>query len=152
MNRTMNRTTMLALLMMAVVLLLASGVVLAKDFSCDPTIERPCVGTKKGDSIVGTAGDDEINGRGGNDTLIGDPIGSTGDDLISGGGGNDGISDPFEGNDVDTIFGGKGDDTINVREGAAFSDNPDIVDCGPGIDAVVVDPGDTRLNCEILNP
>jgi Ca2+-binding RTX toxin-like protein len=147
----MTRNVILALIVVTA-LLLASGVVLAKNFSCGPPTDGPCVGTKKGDSIVGTAGDDEINGRGGNDTLIGDPIGSTGDDLISGGGGNDGISDPFEGNDVDTIFGGKGDDTINVREGAAFSDNPDIVDCGPGIDAVVVDPGDTRLNCEILNP
>ena len=152
MNRTMNRPTMLALLMVAVALLLASGVVLAKDFACDPTTERPCVGTKKGDNIIGTAGDDEINGRGGNDTIAGDSFISSGDDLIRGGGGNDDISDPSIGNDVDTIFGGKGDDTINVREGADFSDNPDVIDCGPGIDTVFVDPGDTRLNCEILNP
>jgi Ca2+-binding RTX toxin-like protein len=152
MNRTMKGTTMLALLMMAVALLLASGVVLAKDFSCGPPTDGPCVGTRKGDNIVGTTGDDEINGRSGNDTLIGDPTDGTGDDLMRGGGGNDDFTDNFPGNDVDTIFGGKGDDTINVREGASFSDTPDIVDCGPGIDAVVVDPGDTRLNCEILNP
>jgi Ca2+-binding RTX toxin-like protein len=152
MNRTMNRTTMLALLMMAVVLLLASGVVLAKDFSCDPTTERPCVGTKKGDNIIGTAGDDEINGCGGNDTIAGDSFISSGDDLIRGGGSNDDIADFSLGNDIDTIFGDKGDDTINVRGGASYSDNPDVVDCGPGIDTVFVDPTDTRHNCEILNP
>jgi Ca2+-binding RTX toxin-like protein len=142
---------MLALLMMAVVLLLASGVVLAKDFACDPTTERPCVGTKKGDNIIGTAGDDEINGRGGNDTIAGDSFISSGDDLIRGGGGNDDIADFSLGNDIDTIFGGKGDDTIRVNEGDSDVD-PDFVDCGPGIDTVFVDPTDTRLNCEILNP
>ena len=150
MNR-INRTTMLVFLV-AIALLLAGGAVLAKDFSCATPIDNPCVGTKKADTIIGTAGDDVINGRGGNDTIAGDPFISSGDDLIRGGAGNDDISDPFIGNDVDTIFGGKGDDTINVREGADFSDNPDVVDCGPGTDTVFVDPGDTRLNCEILNP
>jgi Ca2+-binding RTX toxin-like protein len=147
----MTRNVILALIVVTA-LLLAGGVVLAKNFSCATPTDNPCVGTKKGDSIIGTAADDEINGRGGNDTIAGDPFISSGDDLIRGGGGNDRISDPFLGNDVDTIFGGKGDDTINVQEGAAFSDSPDVVDCGPGTDTVFVDPTDTRLNCEILNP
>ncbi len=147
MNR-MNRTTMLVFLV-AMALLLAGGAVLARQIDCTGGL---CVGTKKADSLVGTAGDDEIVGRAGNDTLIGDPDNSTGDDLLRGGGGKDSISDPFDGNDVDTVFGGNGNDTINVREGAAFSDAPDVVDCGPGTDTVIVDPGDSRLNCEILNP
>lgn len=154
----MNRMTKLklkwnvVLALLTATLLLTGGVVLAKDFSCGPPTDGPCVGTKRGDSIVGTAGDDEIVGRAGNDTLIGDPENSTGDDLLRGGGGKDSISDPFDGNDVDTIFGGNGNDTINVREGAAFSDDPDVVDCGPGTDTVIVDPTDIRIDCEILNP
>src|SRR5215208_2502301 len=114
----MNRMTMLALLV-AMALLLVSGVVLARIIDCTGGL---CTGTRKADNIVGTTGDDEINGRRGFDTLIGDPSG----------GGEDDITDNFPGNDVDTIFGGNGNDTINVREGAAFSDTPDVVDCGPG--------------------
>jgi Ca2+-binding RTX toxin-like protein len=144
----MTRNVILALVVMTT-LLLSGGVVLAKVIDCTGGL---CVGTKKLDRMVGTAGDDEIVGRGGNDTLIGDPIGSTGDDVMRGGSGNDSISDPFEGNDVDTIFAGKGDDVVNVREGAAFSDTPDVIDCGPGIDTAVIDPTDKRTGCEILNP
>jgi Ca2+-binding RTX toxin-like protein len=153
MNRTMNRPTMLALLMVAVALLLASGVVLARDFSCGPATDGPCVGTKKNDRITGTTGDDEINARSGRDSIVGDPFDGDGDDVMRGGDGDDSITDNPPANDVDTIFGGKGDDTINVREGASFSDSPDFVDCGPGDnDVAIVDPGDTRLNCEIVNP
>jgi len=39
-----------------------------------------------------------------------------------------------------------------VREGTSFSDHPDVVDCGPSTDTVIVDPGDTHIDCEILNP
>jgi Ca2+-binding RTX toxin-like protein len=149
----MKRTVAFALGVVTVALLLAGGVVLARDFSCGPPTDGPCVGTKKGDNIVGTSGDDEIVGRSGRDTLIGDPIGGTGDDLMRGGGGDDDFTDNFASNDVDTIFGGKGDDTINVREGASFSDNPDVVDCGPGDhDVAIVDPGDILIDCEIVNP
>jgi Ca2+-binding RTX toxin-like protein len=130
-------------------LLVAGGAVLAKNIDCPGGL---CTGTKKADSLVGTTGDDEIVGRGSNDTLIGDPANSTGDDLLRGGSGDDAISDPFDGADVDTVFGGKGNDTINVREGASGGDDPDVVDCGPGTDAVIVDGNDTRLNCEIFNP
>src|SRR5215213_9650108 len=145
----MNRMTILALLV-AMALLLVSGVVLARIIDCTGGL---CTGTRRADNIVGTTGDDEINGRRGNDTLIGDPIGGEGDDLMFGGAGDDDITDNFPGNDVDTIFGGNGNDTINVREGAAFSDHPDVVDCGPGDhDVIIADPTDQRTGCEILNP
>ena len=150
MHRTMTRTTVLALLAVAVALLLVGGVVLAaKEITCTGGL---CVGTKKAERLIGTEGDDEIVGRGGGDALIGDPVAGTGDDLLRGGSGHDTISDPFAGADVDTIFGGKGDDVINVQEGAAFNDDPDVVDCGPGTDTVFVDANDTRLNCEFVNP
>jgi Ca2+-binding RTX toxin-like protein len=149
----MKRTVAFAIGVVTVMLLLAGGVVLAKNIQCGSPTDGPCVGTKKDDNIVGTTGDDEILGRGGRDSLIGDPIGGTGNDVMRGGDGNDDFTDSFASNDVDTIFGGNGNDTINVREGAAFSDNPDVVDCGPrDHDAVIVDPGDTHLNCEIVNP
>jgi Ca2+-binding RTX toxin-like protein len=145
----MNQRVILMLGVLAAAVLLTGGVVLARNIDCPGGL---CTGTKKADSLVGTAGDDEIVGRGGGDTLIGDPANSTGDDLLRGGGGNDSISDPFDGADVDTVFGGKGNDVINVREGASGGDDGDFVDCGPGTDTVVVDAIDTRLNCEIFNP
>ena len=144
MNRTMKGTTIVALLVVAMTLLMVGGVVLAKNITCTG---GNCVGTKKADDMLGTFGNDTILGRGGNDTIIE----NGGDDVIRGGGGNDTINDTGPGPDVDTIFGGKGDDTIFVNESTADVD-PDFVDCGPGIVTVFVDPTDTRLNCEILNP
>jgi len=142
----MRRTTIVALLVVAVTLLVVGGVVLAKSITC--TAGVTCTGTKRADQITGSFGADIINGRGGGDTIDG----GNGDDTINGGGGNDTISDIGVVPDVDTIKGGKGNDIIDVREGAALNDNPDFVDCGPGTDTVFVDPTDTRLNCEILNP
>ena len=144
MNR-MNRTTIGALLMVAMALLLAGGVVLAKNITCTG---GPCVGTKKADIMIGSPGTDQIKGRGGADGING----FNGDDTIDGGGGNDSIGDQLGTvPDVDHITGGKGNDVINVREQDP-SDEPDFVDCGPGTDTVFVDANDTRLNCEILNP
>jgi Ca2+-binding RTX toxin-like protein len=142
----MNRQTIVALVVVAVTLLLASEVVLAKSISC--TAGVTCNGTKKADQITGSFGADTIKGRGGNDTIDG----NLGNDTIDGGGGNDTIIDNLDTvPDIDTITGGKGDDIIDVREGDV-NDTPDKVDCGPGTDTVFVDATDTRLNCEILNP
>ena len=140
----MTRTATLALLVVVVAGLLAGGVVLAKDIQC---LSGKCVGTKKADEIRGTVGADTILGRGGNDTILS----HGGDDEIHGGDANDIILDFGPGPDVDTIFGDDGDDSINVREGAADVD-PDVVDCGPGTDKVTADPGDTLIDCEILIP
>lgn len=142
----MNRKTIVVLMAVALVLLLAGGVVLAKDFQCDPPTGDKCVGTKKADDILGTTGDDEIYGRG-NDVIGGHfPFFSdSGDDTIFGRRGDDEIRDFNAGGDVDRTFGGKGDDVINVGDGDAF----DEVDCGPGKDQFAADPGDTiAANCE----
>jgi len=138
----MTRTATLALLVVVVAGLLAGGVVLAKDIQC---LSGKCVGTKKADEIVGSFGPDTIFARGGNDTIFAE----SGDDEIYGGGGNDRIIALGTLHDSATIFGGKGDDVIDVRTNTPDKE-PDFVDCGPGTDTVVVDPTDTRLNCEIL--
>jgi Ca2+-binding RTX toxin-like protein len=151
----MNRTTIVALAVVAVALLLASGVVVAKNITCTGGL---CTGTKKADRLIGTEGDDEINGRGGGDVIIGDPVDGEGDDTLNGGGGNDLLSDPFDGIDVDTMFGGKGNDVINVRERLSGVGGADVIDCGPGEDTVVVDVNagnssdQIAANCEIINP
>ena len=144
MHRTMHRTTLVALAVVAMTLLLVGGVVLAKSITCTG---GTCNGTKKADTITGSVVADTINGRGGADTIDG----GNGNDTINGGGGNDRITDIGVVPDVDIITGGNGDDIIDVREGA-LNDAPDKVDCGPGIDTVFVDANDTRLNCEIFNP
>jgi len=140
----MTRNVILTLLVMTA-LVLASGAVLAKTIECGG---GPCVGTKRADTMTASSPADQITGRGGNDLIDS----SLGDDEVRGGGGDDTIIDNIPLSDVDTIFGGKGNDEIDVREGAAGGDNPDFVDCGPGIDVVFADPTDTRLNCEFLNP
>ena len=140
----MNRTTIVALLVVTMALLLSGGTVLAKNITCTG---GKCVGTRKADNMQGKFDNDTIFGRRGNDRIVEDG----GNDEIHGGSGNDEIIDTGPGPDVDTIFGDKGDDTIRVNEGDSDVD-PDFVDCGPGIDTVFVDPTDTRLNCDILNP
>src|SRR5215207_4735682 len=145
MNRTMPRTTLVALAVVAMALLLVGGVVLAKSLSCTAGIT--CNGTKKADTITGSVVADTINGRGGADTIDG----GTGNDTITGGGGNDRITDIGVVPDIDIITGGNGDDIIDVREGA-LNDAQDNVDCGPGIDTVFIDATDLRANCEIFNP
>src|SRR5215217_5023818 len=104
----MNGKTIVTLVIVAVALLLAGGVVLAKSISC--TADVTCNGTKKADQITGSFGADTIKGRGGNDTIDG----NLGNDTIDGGGGNDTIIDNLDTvPDIDTITGGKGDDIID---------------------------------------
>src|SRR5918994_2664519 len=83
--RKLRRMTLL-LAVVAAVLVVASGVALARDF----------VGTDRGERIVGTDSADTIDGNGGDDTIIGkggpDRIrGGNGSDEQYGGPGNDGI-------------------------------------------------------------
>ena len=139
-----KRNLIPALMVVAAVLLLAGGATLAATISCTGGL---CEGTAQVDTITGSGGDDEILGRRGVDAIDG----FAGSDTIRGAGGNDFIVDNRQFRDVDKVFGGKGDDTIDVREFRP-DDEPDVVDCGPGTDTIFVDPTDTRLNCEILNP
>src|SRR5215210_976443 len=98
MHRTMPRTTLVALAVVAMALLLVGGVVLAKSLSC--TAGVTCNGGKKADTITGSIGADTINGRRVNDTIEG----GTGNDTINGDGGNDTITDADPGvPDIDTI-------------------------------------------------
>jgi hypothetical protein len=67
----------------------------------------------------------------------------TGRGLASGGPGNDRIA----GSQIrDLLLGGTGNDAINARGGGR-----DVVDCGPGRDAVLKDRIDVARGCEFLN-
>jgi hypothetical protein len=81
------------------------------------------VGTPRADSIDGLAGDDSLFGLGGNDVLRGGP-------------------------GRDRLVGGAGSDSIAANGDAAR----DVVSCGPGLDVVNADLGDTvGADCEITS-
>ncbi len=152
----MKRHAILALAVVAAALLLAGGVALAEDITCT---DGRCDGTEGADRIIGSAGDDAISGLAGSDTINGDTAlrgGLIGDDQIRGGRGADVITDDTSLGvggallqDNDEIFGGRGDDTIDVRENTGGAD---VVDCGAGKDTVFLDPVDKATNCERINP
>jgi hypothetical protein len=76
-------------------------------------------------------------GGSGADRIVGNALGNR----LSGGGGNDSIAGgPAE----DRLEGNEGDDTIDSRDGRF-----DSIDCGPGTDTLLADPGDSAANCEI---
>ena len=76
-------------------------------------------------------------GGSGADRIVGNPLGNR----LSGGGGNDSLTGgPAE----DRIEGEEGDDTIDSRDGRY-----DSIDCGPGNDTLLADPGDGAVNCEV---
>jgi Ca2+-binding RTX toxin-like protein len=80
---------------------------------------------------------EEVTGGSGNDTIAAGPNGSR----LHGGPGNDRIKgSPQE----DRLEGNEGDDTIDSRDG-----HYDSIDCGPGNDVVLADPGDFAENCEV---
>jgi hypothetical protein len=146
----MKRTVIHVLAAVAMAVLLTSGAVLARSIDCTG---GPCIGTRQGDTFVGTSGTDQIAGRGGKDVILGDPrSAAAGDDTLLGGSRGDKITDKGDGGTnkgIDHIFGGKGGDVIDVREG---DDSIDAVDCGPGADTVFADPSDDLTDCEIVNP
>jgi Ca2+-binding RTX toxin-like protein len=86
-----RRTVLLMLGVMAAVLVVASGVALAKDF----------VGTENGEKIVGTKSADRISALGGDDVVLG----YAGADKIRGG------------DDNDRQYGGRGNDTFYSKGG-----------------------------------
>ena len=130
-------------------------------------------GSPRRDGIVGYIGADCLAGAAGNDTLVGDPgddrlgggtgadrlFGGTGRDVLRGGPGRDFLAG---GPQADDFFGGPGADRIDARglgrdrvlagTGGDFiraSDRAlDVVDCGPGRDRIIADPGDRLRGCE----
>src|SRR5215218_8357072 len=127
------RRTILLLTAVAVAILLAGGVALAKNISCARQGGNVCVGTNNADTITGTNRADTIKARGGNDTVLA----RGGKDKIFGGDGFDGLLD-----------GGLGNDTLNAGPSAAggfdyltggFGDDK-LVE-SPGVDRYIFEPG-----------
>jgi hypothetical protein len=97
-----------------------------------------------GGAVSGQAGEgDTLNSVEGaigspfNDTIVASGVGTR----LTGGGGNDALTG---GAGEDRIEGSEGDDTIDARDGRF-----DSIDCGPGTDTLLADPGDSAANCEI---
>ena len=105
------------------------------------------------DFMEGALGPDILRGQEGSEnggtpdfvTMFDDP----GNDKLYGGPCQDAMAGE-EG--TDKHYGGRGNDFIDAARaetGAGFTDAPDLVDCGSGIDRVVVLPNDiVRDNCE----
>ena len=171
------RRTMLLLVVMAAVMVMASGVALAVARSGGPG----------DDTLRGTDGTDALTGNGGDDDLLG----LKGTDALSGGEGRDAV---LGGNEIgpragdrsltggpgrDFVGGGKGSDALAGGEGGdyLFAGPPfgeaaddvdaivagdgddaieaknvpaakDVVDCGAGFDRVLVDGRDATSGCE----
>lgn len=106
------------------------------------TTPTPINGTRRADTLIGTAGDDIINGGDGNDSLSGEAgndllNGDRGSDQLDGGLGNDTLNG---GSGTDTLRGGDGDDTLNGNE------NVDLLEGGSGDDTLSGDAGGDSLN------
>jgi Ca2+-binding RTX toxin-like protein len=161
---------------MAVALVMASGVALAKRITCRGITS--CLGTNKADTMTGTKANNHIYGKGGADVIGGgeatDHIyGGPGDDIgpteLSGGydstndfvygssvndkllGGSMGLS-----GGVDHLYGGKGDDNVQSAQ-RDWSNTPPVtreaIDRGAGNDTVYFDEGINSINnCEIQHP
>jgi Ca2+-binding RTX toxin-like protein len=117
------RRAILLLVLVAAVLALSGGAVLAVDKTC---FGSDCVGTRGADKITSSSnGPNNIAGMEGNDIIT---------------------SGVFH----DGIYGDEGNDTIDVQEGDEF---PDMVNCVPGTkDKVFFDEGfDTVTGCEKKN-
>jgi hypothetical protein len=96
-------------------------------------------GTKRANTLNGSAGRDVLRGLGGNDRLFG----RGGSDRLFGGLGNDRL---VGGPGADTLEGGPGRDVLETRDGTR-----DIVRCGPGRDTAIADRSDwVGQDCELV--
>lgn len=113
------------------------------------------IGTKKNDTLKGTAQSDNILGLGGNDTLLGlagvDTLdGGKGNDKLYGGAGKDilrgGVGDDLldGGKDVDKLAGGAGNDVLEGGKGG------DKLDGGAGTDWASYEHSTTGLTASLL--
>ncbi len=131
------RRAILLVAMMALTLLVASGVALAVNK----------VGTNRPDTLRGTNGDDNLVGRGGNDVLFGlggrdNLLGEEGKDWILGGNERrplEGDKNLVGGPGNDAVLGGEGSDNLTGNSGN------DLVDGGPGADNITGGDGTDLL-------
>ena len=133
------RRTVLLLAVMAVAIVVASGVALANNIEGNGGNNR-LVGTNGDDTISGGGGNDDIFGKGGQDRLNGD----SGNDDVYGGGKGDRLQ---SGQGQDELFGQEGSDFANAIDGQGN----DRVNCGKGNDLAGIDTmfGDqVSANCE----
>jgi hypothetical protein len=151
-RRARMRKMGMMLALMAVGLLVASGVALAATINC----ARDCTGTNApdrligssnpqtmlgldgGDSISGYRGDDDVEGGAGGDAVFG----GLGDDRVLGGTGNDYVEGDYGHDYINT---GTGSDKVAAKDG--FRDR---IICGQGNrDKVYKDKIDRASGCEI---
>jgi len=120
------RKVMLMLSVMAVALVVASGLALAVEKSGGAGNDS-IVGTDNNDTLSGGGGNDDIFGKGARDRIHGD---SGADDLM----GNSGRDELYGDDGDDDYFGGPGNDFLN-----AVDERPgELVDCGGGLDDTAV--------------
>jgi RTX calcium-binding nonapeptide repeat (4 copies) len=110
---------------MAVAILLAGGVALAKNINCPNRDNRLCVGTNNADTMTGTNRSDMIKARGGADIVMArggkDRVsgGDGGEESLDGGAGNDKINaGPNPVTELDGVAGGPGDEELVESPGA----------------------------------
>lgn len=106
----MRKVVMLAA-MMAMILALAAGVALAKNFSGTNGPDR-IIGTNSADKIFGNGGNDFLSGKGGRDELYA----GTGRDVVRGGNGNDYLNVANNGDESDFNCGA-GNNDVAVIDG-----------------------------------
>ena len=171
------RRTVLLLVVMAAVLVAASGVTLAVARSGGPG-DDTLRGTNGTDALEGNGGDDDLLGLRGTDALSGsegrDAVlggnefgpragdralsGGPGRDFVGGGKGGDASSGGPGGDYMfaGPPFGEAADDVDAIAAGdgkdAIEAKNvpaaKDVIDCGGGFDRVLVDPKDLTSECE----
>jgi len=151
------RRSVLLLAVVAVVLVLASGVALARTINCDG---GRCLGTNNNDTMYGSSHRDTMYGLRGADLMRGngraDSVnGDGGRDRLSGGRGDDTVNG---GDADDVVAGNSGNDTLNAGNGddrvEAVDEMSDGITCGNGNnDVAVFDAGlDNVRECEIRHP
>ena len=163
------RRAILLVAMMAVSLLVASGVALAvnKIGTNGPDTLR---GTNEGDNLLGRGGNDALFGLGGSDNLLGEEgndwvLGGNeenpqgGDKNLLGGPGNDGV---LGGLGSDNMVGGSGHDLVSGEEGSdnlVGGEGRDLVDGWKGSDRMlgeggsdwIVDDGFREFSKDVLS-
>jgi len=163
----MKRRGVLLLTSIVVMVVVAAGVALAANITCDG---GGCLGTNAADTITGSnsgdvitaaSGADIVNARGGNDTVYGDNNGDTlnggaNSDYIEGGRG-DNVARGNEGDgDVVNVVDGDGNDFASGGDGGGAPGTADddvcIIDNFPGSASVFggTTADDWSVSCETV--